>query len=63
MKTMEMAATRKRKQHCQRSAGSLRTFESVRRMHGMIDENSGKTMRNIAKNFQVSEGAIRNVIH
>ncbi|KAM3181526.1 hypothetical protein ACTXT7_014198 [Hymenolepis weldensis] len=43
----ELAATRKRKQHCQRSADSLRTSESVRRMHGMMDENLGKTMRDI----------------
>ncbi|VUZ40962.1 unnamed protein product [Hymenolepis diminuta] len=31
----ELATTRKRKEHCQRSADSLRTPEFVRRVHGM----------------------------
>ncbi|VDL18924.1 unnamed protein product [Hymenolepis diminuta] len=35
----EMAATRKKKEHCQLSADSLRTPEFVRRVHGMMDEN------------------------
>ena len=55
-------ATSKRKQHCQRS-DSLRTPEFVRRVHGMIDENLGKSMRHLAKDLQVSEGTIRNVVH
>ena len=56
-------ATSKRKQHCQRS-DSLRTPEFViRRVHGMIDENPGKSMRHLAKDLQVSEGTIRNVVH
>ncbi|VDL59845.1 unnamed protein product [Hymenolepis diminuta] len=43
----ELGATGKRKQHCQRSADSLRTPEFVGRVHGMIDENPGKSMRDI----------------
>ncbi|VUZ47479.1 unnamed protein product [Hymenolepis diminuta] len=42
----ELAATSKRKQHCQRSADSLTTPEFVRRVHGMarhymMNENRG----------------------
>jgi hypothetical protein len=55
-------ATIMRKQHCQCS-DSLRTPKFVRRAHGMIDENPGKSMRNLAKDLQVSEGTIRNVLH
>ena len=40
-------AMSKRKQHCQRSY-SLRTPEFVRRMHGVIDKNSRKSMRHLA---------------
>ncbi|KAM3182034.1 hypothetical protein ACTXT7_013213 [Hymenolepis weldensis] len=43
----ELATTRKRKQHCQRSADSLRTPEFLRRVHGMMDENRDKSMRDI----------------
>ncbi|VDL59645.1 unnamed protein product [Hymenolepis diminuta] len=43
----ELAATRKRKRRCQRSTDSLKTPGFVRRVHGMIDENPGKSMRDI----------------
>ncbi|KAM3178811.1 hypothetical protein ACTXT7_001845 [Hymenolepis weldensis] len=39
-------ATRKRKQHCQLSADPLRTPESVRDVHGMMDENPVNTQKN-----------------
>ncbi|KAM3188443.1 hypothetical protein ACTXT7_000269 [Hymenolepis weldensis] len=41
-----LGATRKRREHCQCSV-SLRTPRFVRRVHGMIDENPGKSMRDI----------------
>ncbi|KAM3177819.1 hypothetical protein ACTXT7_003762 [Hymenolepis weldensis] len=41
----ELAAMRKRKEHCQRPADSLRTPEFVTRVHGMMDKNPGKSMR------------------
>ncbi|KAM3171269.1 hypothetical protein ACTXT7_016955 [Hymenolepis weldensis] len=48
----ELGATRKRKQeHCQRSADSLTTPEFVRRVHGMMDGNPGKSMRDILPNI------------
>ncbi|KAM3176656.1 hypothetical protein ACTXT7_006100 [Hymenolepis weldensis] len=50
----ELAVTRKRKEHCQRPADSLRTPEFVRRVHGMMDENPEKSMRDLAKGLQVS---------
>ncbi|KAM3187573.1 hypothetical protein ACTXT7_002074, partial [Hymenolepis weldensis] len=46
----ELAAMRKRKQHCQRSANSLTHNTWVcekSAWHGMMDENSGKSMRDI----------------
>ncbi|KAM3188202.1 hypothetical protein ACTXT7_000781 [Hymenolepis weldensis] len=47
----ELAATSKRKYHCQRPADSLRTPEFVRRMRGVIDENPAKSMRNVLPNI------------
>ncbi|KAM3177689.1 hypothetical protein ACTXT7_004021 [Hymenolepis weldensis] len=46
-----LATTRKRKEHCQRPADSLRTPEFVRRVHGMMDENPGKSIRHLAKDL------------
>ncbi|KAM3179792.1 hypothetical protein ACTXT7_017591, partial [Hymenolepis weldensis] len=43
----KLAATRKRKEHCQRSAESLRTSEFVKGVHGMMDKNPEKSMRDI----------------
>ncbi|VUZ55892.1 unnamed protein product, partial [Hymenolepis diminuta] len=40
-------ATSKRKQHFQRSVDSLRIPEFVGSVHGMINENRGKSMRDI----------------
>ncbi|VUZ39689.1 unnamed protein product, partial [Hymenolepis diminuta] len=37
----ELAASGKRKEHCQRFADTLRTSELVRGVHGIIDENPG----------------------
>ena len=55
-------ATSKGKQRCRRS-DSLRTPEFVRKVHYMMDENPGKSMRHLAIELQVSEGTIRNVVH
>ncbi|KAM3183064.1 hypothetical protein ACTXT7_011092 [Hymenolepis weldensis] len=52
-------ATSKRKPHCQRSADSLRTPGLVRRVRGMIGENSEQSMRHLAIDVQMSEGTIR----
>ncbi|KAM3178571.1 hypothetical protein ACTXT7_002274 [Hymenolepis weldensis] len=40
----ELAAKGKRKEHCQRPADLLKTPEFVRRGHGLMDENPGKSM-------------------
>ncbi|KAM3185769.1 hypothetical protein ACTXT7_005713 [Hymenolepis weldensis] len=53
-------ATSKRKQYCQRSADSLRTSKFVRGVHGMMDENPGKSIQYLAKDLQMFEGIIRN---
>ncbi|KAM3170934.1 hypothetical protein ACTXT7_017615 [Hymenolepis weldensis] len=62
----ELAATRMRKEHCQRSADSLRTPEFVRRVHGVAWHDRRKSWavnaQHLAKDPQVSEGAIRNVV-
>ncbi|KAM3178648.1 hypothetical protein ACTXT7_002136 [Hymenolepis weldensis] len=42
----ELAITRMRKWHCQLSADSLTTPAFVRRVHGMMNENPGKTQKN-----------------
>ncbi|VUZ46894.1 unnamed protein product [Hymenolepis diminuta] len=47
----ELAATSRRKQHCQRSADLLTTRELVIRVHDMMDENPGKLMRDILPNI------------
>ncbi|KAM3188208.1 hypothetical protein ACTXT7_000706 [Hymenolepis weldensis] len=46
-----LAATNKRKQHCQHSADSLIKPEFVRKVHGMIDESPGKSMCDILPNI------------
>ncbi|VUZ49491.1 unnamed protein product [Hymenolepis diminuta] len=43
----ELAAMRKRKQHCQHSDDAFRTPEFVRNANGMMDENRGKPIRDI----------------
>ncbi|KAM3179769.1 hypothetical protein ACTXT7_017640, partial [Hymenolepis weldensis] len=61
----ELAATSMRKQHCQRSADSLRTREFVIRVHGMMDEHPGKSIRNILPNIfkcLKEQQCIRNVL-
>ena len=35
----------------------------IDRAHGMIDENPGKSRQHLAKDLQVSEGTIRNIVH
>ena len=52
----------KRKKHCQRS-DTTRTPEFIRHVQNIIDEDPRKTIRSIAKDLQVSEGTIRNVVH
>ncbi|KAM3178190.1 hypothetical protein ACTXT7_003059 [Hymenolepis weldensis] len=42
---------------------SLRRPEFVRRVHGMMNENPGNSMRHLAKDLQVSERRIRKVLH
>ncbi|KAM3180191.1 hypothetical protein ACTXT7_016796 [Hymenolepis weldensis] len=62
----ELATTRKRKEHCQLSAHSLRTPELVRKVHGMMDKNRGKSIRDILlKAFKClkEQQHIRNAIH
>ncbi|KAM3174703.1 hypothetical protein ACTXT7_010008 [Hymenolepis weldensis] len=62
----ELAATSKRKEHCQHSAHSLTAPEFVRRVHDIIDENRGKSMHNIlSKIFKwlKEQQYIRNVLH
>ncbi|KAM3185197.1 hypothetical protein ACTXT7_006860 [Hymenolepis weldensis] len=49
----ELVTSRKRKEQCQHSADSLRTSEFVRRVHGMMDGNHGKSMQHLAKDLQV----------
>ncbi|VUZ55870.1 unnamed protein product, partial [Hymenolepis diminuta] len=50
-KNEEELASRKRKQHCQHSAYSFRTLGFVRRVHAIMDENRGKSMRDILPNI------------
>ncbi|VDL59278.1 unnamed protein product [Hymenolepis diminuta] len=62
----ELATTRKRKQHCQRSADSLTAPEFVRRVHYMMDKNSGNSTRHILPNIFVclkEQQTIGNVVH
>ncbi|KAM3180055.1 hypothetical protein ACTXT7_017051 [Hymenolepis weldensis] len=48
----ELAATRKRKQHYERSADSLRTSEFIKRVHSMMEGNHGKSMRHLAEDLE-----------
>ncbi|KAM3175768.1 hypothetical protein ACTXT7_007881 [Hymenolepis weldensis] len=62
----EVVPTRKRKEHCQRSADSLRAPGFVRRVHGMMEESRGKSICNILPKIFKSpkkQQYLRNVIH
>ncbi|KAM3176140.1 hypothetical protein ACTXT7_007094 [Hymenolepis weldensis] len=57
---------RKRKEHCQPSADSLKTPKFVRRVHDTIDENRGKSMSEILPKILKclkKQQYVRNVVH
>lgn len=57
-----VASTSQRKQHSRRS-DSIRTSEFINAIQSAIDESPGKSMRALAKDFQVDEATIRRVVH
>jgi inhibitor of nuclear factor kappa-B kinase subunit alpha len=58
----DVASVAKRKLHATRS-DNMRTPEFVAQVRGTIDASPGTSMRSLAREFDVSEGTIRNVVH